>query len=68
MIVQKSRLLLDGDEARIVSSVRSESEHFAPFELVIRVPRAFVGWLEPDGQIPPSCRRFCCSPGSCKSD
>jgi hypothetical protein len=49
MIVQKSRLLLDGDEARIVTSVRSESEHFTPFELVIGVPRPYVGWLDLTG-------------------
>ena len=49
MIVQKSRLLLDDDEARIVASVRSEAGNFTPFELVIGVPRAYVGWLDLTG-------------------
>jgi hypothetical protein len=49
MIVHKSRLALDDDEARIVASVHSEAGNFAPFELVIGVPRAYVGWLDLTG-------------------
>ena len=49
MIVEKSRLLVDEDEARIVASVRSEAGNFTPFELVIGVPRAYVGWLDLTG-------------------
>jgi hypothetical protein len=49
MIVPKSRLLLDDDEARIVAAVWSESGNFTPFELVIGVPRAYVGWLDLTG-------------------
>ncbi len=46
MIVQKSRLLLDENEARIVATVWSEAGKFTPFELVIGVPKAYVGWLD----------------------
>ena len=46
MIVRKSRLLLDEDEARIAATVLSEAGHFPPFELVIGVPCAYVGWLD----------------------
>ena len=46
MIVQKSRLVIDDDQARIVATVRSEAEHFVPFEIEIGVPRAYVGWLD----------------------
>ncbi len=49
MIVGKSRLSLDDDEARIVSVVRSEAGNFTPFELTIGVPRAYVGWLDLTG-------------------
>jgi hypothetical protein len=49
MLVQKSRLVLDDDEARIVATVRSEAGKFAPFDLVIGVPRAYVGWLDLSG-------------------
>jgi hypothetical protein len=49
MIVQKSRLVLDEDEARIVAAVWSEAGNFTPFELVIGVPRAYVGWLDLTG-------------------
>jgi hypothetical protein len=49
MIVRKSRLLLDEDEARIAATVLSEAGHFPPFELVIGVPRAYVGWLDLTG-------------------
>jgi hypothetical protein len=49
MIVQKSRLLLDEDEARIVACVWSETSQFTPFELAIGVPRAYVGWLDLTG-------------------
>jgi hypothetical protein len=46
MIIQKSRLLLDEEEARIAATVLSETGGFAPFDLVIGVPRAYVGWLD----------------------
>src|SRR5271157_2900774 len=49
MIVQKSRLLLDDHEVRIVASVQSEAGNFTPFEIVIGVPRAYVGWLDLTG-------------------
>ncbi len=49
MIVAKSRLMLDDDEARIVAPIRSEAGNFAPFELVIGVPKAYVGWLDLSG-------------------
>ncbi len=49
MIVRKSRLLLDENEARIAATVLSEAGHFPPFELVIGVPRAYVGWLDLTG-------------------
>jgi hypothetical protein len=49
MIVQKSHLLLDDREARIVAGVRSEAGNFTPFEIVIGVPRAYVGWLDLTG-------------------
>ena len=51
MIVRKSRLILDEEEARIVASVRSEARKFAPFDLVIGVPRAYVGWLDLTGNL-----------------
>jgi hypothetical protein len=49
MIVQKSRLLVDEEEARLVAGVSSETGKFTPFELVIGVPRAYVGWLDLTG-------------------
>ena len=49
MIVGKSRLVLEADEARIVATVRSEDGHFTPFDLVIGVPGAYVGWLDCSG-------------------
>ena len=49
MLVQKSRLLVDEQEARIVASVVSEGGNFLPFELFIGVPCEFVGWLDLTG-------------------
>jgi hypothetical protein len=49
MFVHQSRLLLEDDEARIVATVRSDDGHFTPFDLVIGVPRAYVGWLDLSG-------------------
>ncbi len=49
MIVERARLSLDADEAQIVTLVRSESGRFAPFELRIGAPRAYVGWLDRSG-------------------
>ena len=49
MIVGKSRLVLEAGEARIVATVRSEAGHFTPFDLVIGVPDAYVGWLDLSG-------------------
>ena len=49
MIVQKSRLSLDDREARIVAWVQSEAGNFPPFELIIGVPEAYVGWLDLTG-------------------
>ena len=49
MIVGKSRLVLEADQARIVATVRSEDGHFTPFDLVIGVPGAYIGWLDLSG-------------------
>jgi hypothetical protein len=49
MIVRRSRLSLDDHEARILALIESEGSNFPPFELVIGVPRAFVGWLDRSG-------------------
>lgn len=49
MIVQKPRLILDEDRARISTTVLSESERFSPFELVLGFPSAYVGWFDLTG-------------------
>jgi hypothetical protein len=49
MIVEKSRLLLEEGEARIVATVRSEAGNFTPFDVFIGVPSDYVGWLDLTG-------------------
>lgn len=49
MIVRQPRLELDGDRARLLVHVESESRAFAPRDLRLAVPRAHADWLDTSG-------------------
>lgn len=49
MRVGAPSISVDDRLARLCAMVESESQAFEPFELVIGVPRQYVGWLDPSG-------------------
>jgi hypothetical protein len=55
LLVHKPHVLLNRDEARLITRVESETRAFAPFDLSLGVPRAYLGWLNLSGNgvLPP---------------